>query len=125
MGEGGGRDAAVIDGAVVAKDVVHRNGALSRSRVCQHQLSGDVANGPEMRHRLTVDQNAHAVVDGHKAAVGLDVERLQVQAFAAGHTAGGHQHGIHFKRLHQFTAVEVRQIDPHRAARGHLASQNT
>ena len=114
MGEGGSWNAAVIDLAVVAKDVVDGHRSLRGSGVSKHQFSSDITNRPEMRNRLTIGEHLHAIVDRHKPTLGLHSELFKVEGAAAGNTTSGNQNGIHLEGLNRLTGLHVDQFNLNR-----------
>ena len=120
VGEGGGRNRAVVDAAGVAQDVLHRHGALGGGGVGEHHLAGHIANGPQVRDRggagFAGGQHLQGVVHRDEAAVGRHAHRGQIQIFAHRHPAGGHQHRVHLQRFHRLAGLHVHQLDLHRAA---------
>ena len=111
MRERGGRNTAVVDLTGVTEDIVDSHRALSSSGMGQHQLAGHIADSPEVGYGLTARQHSHAVVDGHKSAVGFNTQSLKVEPFAAGHPARGHQHRIDLQSLNGFTGLHINQFD--------------
>ena len=77
VGEGGCGDAAVIDLAAVAQDVVHRHRALG-GRGGPASLARQVTDSPEVRNGPIVDKHTHLVVDGNETTVGFHVHRLRL-----------------------------------------------
>ena len=114
MRKGGSRNAAVINLAGVTKDVVDSDRTLCSGRMSEHQLAGDVSNSPEIGLRNTIHQDTHVVVHRNKAPIGLHSHRLKIEMLAAGHSACGHKHRIHFQGLNWLSGFHINQLNLHR-----------